>query len=124
MIDEQAVVAAYVSVALRTATDEDGNDLTDYEEYSIADLYPEVQQEIRDDVSGFVDMALETLGYDFDWEGKDAGQVGHDLYLTHARHGAGFWDGDWENGTVLTEIAQCSYPAHIEIQVDGRWYMA
>ncbi len=34
-------------------------------------------------------------------------QVGHDLWLTIAEHGAGFWDGDWpEIGDELTHILE------------------
>ena len=34
-----------------------------------------------------------------DWE-----HAGHDLWLTIAGHGAGFWDGDWPlNGDLLTQ---------------------
>ena len=38
---------------------------------------------------------------------RDAEALGHDLYLTSRRHGAGFWDGDWSNdlGNRLTEAA-------------------
>lgn len=33
-------------------------------------------------------------------------RAGHDLWLTRNRHGAGFWDGDWDDrGDELTSIA-------------------
>ena len=34
--------------------------------------------------------------------------AGHDFWLTRNGHGAGFWDGDWEDsaGVSLTEIAK------------------
>jgi len=31
--------------------------------------------------------------------------AGHDLFLTQNRHGAGFWDGGWKHGGVLTSAA-------------------
>jgi hypothetical protein len=31
-----------------------------------------------------------------DLEGEDMARAGHDFYLTRNRHGAGFWDGDYE----------------------------
>lgn len=36
---------------------------------------------------------------------SDASQAGHDFWLTRNGHGAGFWDGDWEEelGRKLTE---------------------
>lgn len=35
------------------------------------------------------------------------GQAGHDFWLTRNHHGAGFWDGDWVNGSgdKLTEAS-------------------
>ena len=32
--------------------------------------------------------------------------IGHDLWLTIHRHGAGFWDGDYEKGEELTELCR------------------
>ena len=37
-------------------------------------------------------------------EGK-VGAAGGDFHLTRNRHGAGFWDGDWECGKELTELS-------------------
>lgn len=42
-------------------------------------------------------------------DGSDLGskQSGHDLFLTAAHHGCGFWDGDWgSDGDTLTEIVR------------------
>ena len=38
---------------------------------------------------------------------NDLERAGHDFWLTSNRHGAGFWDGDWEKeiGQELTEEA-------------------
>ena len=33
-------------------------------------------------------------------------KVVHDFWYTRNGHGTGFWDGDYENGKVLTDIAQ------------------
>lgn len=40
-------------------------------------------------------------------EDNDWAQAGHDLWLTHNGHGAGFWDGDWgqDAGTWAEENA-------------------
>lgn len=37
--------------------------------------------------------------------GHELRQVAHDFWLTRNRHGAGFWDGDYEHGEALTKIA-------------------
>ena len=34
------------------------------------------------------------------------GAIEHDFFLTRNGHGAGFWDGDYEKGDELTEIAK------------------
>ena len=47
--------------------------------------------------------------------------VGHDLWLTAAGHGAGFWDGRYQPETIgrkLAEIAQ-TFPMHLEFSADG-----
>tara|TARA_R100001463_G_scaffold71335_2_gene125158 strand:+ start:321 stop:695 length:375 start_codon:yes stop_codon:yes gene_type:complete len=33
-------------------------------------------------------------------------QLEHDFILTINGHGAGFWDGDWKSGNMLTEICE------------------
>ena len=36
-------------------------------------------------------------------------EFGHDLWLTSAGHGAGFWDGDWDmDGDALTKLVEKS----------------
>lgn len=41
---------------------------------------------------------------------KTPSDLGHDFFLTSARHGAGFWDGDWITyGDLLTKLSEC-YP--------------
>lgn len=34
-------------------------------------------------------------------------QLGHDLWLTCNGHGAGFWDGDWEGGSLPRVLKYC-----------------
>jgi hypothetical protein len=123
-IDLDAIAGAYVRTALWTATNGAGEVFGEYDTYGIDDLDPATADEIRSDVATFVERVLEELGPDFDWEGKDPQEIGHNLYLTQAHHGAGFWDGDWQNGAVLTRIAQESHPPHIEIQDENgeRWF--
>jgi len=43
-------------------------------------------------------------------------RIGHDLWLTAAYHGAGFWDGDWQHGDLLTEKVRHTfgYPHGVE----------
>lgn len=54
----------------------------------------------RRDVREFVRLAS-AIG----WGGESPQHLGHDFWLTRNNHGAGFWDGDWELGNELTELA-------------------
>jgi len=76
---------------------------TDYDELSAdyIDFSPEFVTKQRTELHEFldnseVDSAVEEYGLE---------QVVYDFWLTRNRHGAGFWDGDYENGEVLTDIA-------------------
>lgn len=62
---------------------------------------------LREMCRGFLDDARSLIE---DEPGMDLARAGHDFYLTHNGHGAGFWDGDWpEHGDRLTELAS-QYP--------------
>ena len=52
--------------------------------------------------------------------------VGHDLWLTTCGHGAGFWDGDWEE-SIGEELSEwCRKQGNIEIYLgdDGLIYVS
>ncbi len=56
---------------------------------------------------------------------EQLGQMGHDLWLTIAGHGAGFWDGDWPiNGDKITELLE-DWINHVEVYVgdDNKIYV-
>ncbi|MBP6478988.1 MAG: hypothetical protein KA290_14830 [Chitinophagaceae bacterium] len=57
-------------------------------------------------------------------QGKDLPyRAGHDLYLTRNRHGAGFWDGDWDElGDKLTEICHEMKECQLYLGDDGKAY--
>lgn len=50
--------------------------------------------------------------------------VAHDFWLTRNYHGAGFWDGDYEEplGTQFTELSHKFPPIDLYIGDDGRIY--
>lgn len=54
---------------------------------------------------------------------NDLERAGHDFWLTSNRHGAGFWDGDWEYkiGKHLTEDSH-EYPERYFYVSDGMIY--
>ena len=59
--------------------------------------------ELRKDCAGFLSLLK---GAAYDEVCKDAEQAGTDFHFTRNGHGAGFWDGEWENGDELTKWAE------------------
>jgi hypothetical protein len=65
----------------------------------VSDSFKETCQKVCDDF-------MATASHLFTEDEIDRGHIEHDLWLTMHGHGAGFWDGDYENGEQLTEIAK------------------
>ena len=115
MISDEAY-QQYVETALWAETDFDTEAPFDAN-YSIEDISPETEAQFKHDLEAFFTAAEPEIqaswGEDVggrraqrqsgDWLYVDAA---HDFWLTRNRHGAGFWDGDWEEGEKLTEKAQ------------------
>jgi hypothetical protein len=96
MISDEAY-QQYVRTALWAETDFDTEAPFDAN-YSIEDLSPETEAQFKHDLEEFFTAAeheIQDLYVD----------AAHDFWLTRNRHGAGFWDGDWEEGEKLTEKA-------------------
>lgn len=90
--------------------DEDGNQYESLDEFEFS---PEAQMKASADVKAFVSMCEQALGKDIYQICQDnsqtLGNFGHDLWLTSAGHGAGFWDGGWEvDGDALTKLVNKS----------------
>ena len=66
--------------------------------YTISDIDPNSLETLRADCQLFFDENYSKIQ-------TDINLAGHDFWLTSNRHGAGFWDGDWEkeSGKELTE---------------------
>lgn len=61
--------------------------------------------------------------FEIDLSGIEPKQLGHDLWLTRNRHGAGFWDrGLGEIGDKLTELARSYGDVTLYIGDDGKIY--
>jgi hypothetical protein len=123
-IDLEQAIAGYVQAAFYCATNGAGDSFPLWDTYTIDDLDQATADEIRNDVTTFIERVLEAFP-NFNWEGKPAERVGEDLYMTQAGHGCGFWDGDWENGSALTKLAKESCPPNIEFRdAGGEWWLA
>jgi len=80
---------AYVECALWSSTDE--KDVPLDKSYTVTDMSAECLGKMKADCEGFFDkLPL------FELTSDDYAQAGHDFWLTRNRHGAGFWDGDWD----------------------------
>lgn len=69
------------------------------------------------DIALFIEKAGSLL------DSLDLSLVGHDFWLTRNRHGAGFWDGDYEKevGNKLTEISHTFKEINVETE-NGKVY--
>jgi hypothetical protein len=108
-----AMVRQYLVTALWSSTDDAGNPLDDT--HDISALSPECVQQAERDVAAFVTKAGALL------DGLDLTDVAHDFWLTRNGHGAGFWDGDYEEevGAKLTEIAESFGTVDLYVGDDG-----
>lgn len=114
-----ALVASYLRTLMWTSTTEDGDPLD--EDRALSDLPTSVVWSAEVKVSRF--LALAGCAVD----GIDDETLGHDLALTSGRHGAGFWDGDFDHlgdWCVLVLCAAAREVGELELYVgdDGLVY--
>ena len=99
-MNAETVWRQYVGTALWASVDDNGDPLDDWA--GIEDVAPESLKRLREIVNDFLSLCESVEGF----EDLDAEQVGHDLWLTQNRHGAGVWDrGLGQLGQRLTEIS-------------------
>ena len=92
---------AYMECAVWLATDDEGESLSG--DYGTDDIEEGTRAAMLEDVAAFLTTAWDE---GMDLSPLEPEQIGHDLFLTRNRHGAGFWDrGLGELGDKLTDIA-------------------
>lgn len=99
-------IDAYLECALWSSCeyDEDGNNGTPLDDnYDIGDIAQSSLNIMVDDCNQFWDENESILEKYLDRSER----LGHDFWLTRNRHGAGFWDGPYDDadGRALTEAA-------------------
>lgn len=106
---------AYVEAALWSSTDDKDVPLDKY--HTAKDLAPETVAKMKADCQKFLVENDEDIGIEYE-------RAGHDFWLTRNGHGAGFWDGDWEEeaGERLTKSAHAFGQADLYIGDDGKIY--
>jgi len=122
----QKFLNAYLTTALRSSTDEDGEPLDSL--YSIDDLSSECVQSATNDCTDFLTgtMSADLREFLDNLTNEETQRAGHDFLLTRNGHGAGFWDGDWPEpqATMLTERAHAYGSVEMYVGDDGLIYSA
>ena len=114
-IDLDKVVNQYLKTALWSDLNED----LWSEDFTVDDFCDDSRQCARKICLEFVDKNMNDL---LTWDvskGDLSEQIGHDLWLTHNHHGAGFWDGDWEESVGQRLTARCDHYGERYIDHDG-----
>ena len=85
--------------------------------YDLDDLAPETLAKVVEDCQAFQRDNAVDIGDQYE-------RAGHDFWLTRNRHGAGFWDGDWEEavGERLTAASHAFGEIDWYIGDDGLIY--
>jgi hypothetical protein len=91
----------------------------EYLNYSADDLSKEAWRQIREDCEGFLELVREDEPAAWEELVLDLERAGHDFFLTRERHGAGFWDGDWVNGTLLTKWSHTFGTVNLYVNDNG-----
>jgi hypothetical protein len=113
-------LAAYIRAALWSTNDESdasGGEPLD-QNYAVTDIAKETLDKM------VIDCACFQAENQDDLEGEDEEQTAHDFWLTRNGHGAGFWDGDYEEekGKRLTESSKRFGEVNLYVGDDGKIY--
>ena len=118
---------AYVVAALWSSTDDDGEPFADM--YSIDDISEECKAAMLESCKDFIEAnASDLAAYGEEmacekWSAED--RAGHDFWLTHNGHGAGFWDRGLDGlGDRLSKAAKVYGSIDLYVGDDGLIYGA
>ena len=89
---------SYVETALWSSSDDNDKSL---DKYGITAISDETINKMIKDCEKFQSENCEDISCDLS-------RAGHDFWLTRNGHGAGFWDGDWDDeiGKKLTKASE------------------
>jgi hypothetical protein len=112
----KAFINAYIECALWASSDD--NDTPLDKNYGIADISSEALETMKADCNAFMDTPA------YREYGDDAERAGYDFWLTRNGHGAGFWDGDWDDfaGSALTAASKAFGECSLYVGDDGLLY--
>lgn len=107
---------SYIETLLWSECDDNGEPLDGI--YDTDDIHKESLKSIVEDCQGFMTNNWANIR-------RNLSQAGHDFALTRNRHGAGFWDGDWEQsvGQVLTNASHSFGGQHLYVGDDNKLHV-
>lgn len=116
---------AYIEAALWSSDNEeclDDCDIDDFSEETFSKIVEDCRKFQED--NGKLLVAENFIG-NRSGEYNIESMAGHDFWLTRAHHGAGFWDGDWEEevGQQLTDAAHKFPEVTVYLGDDGKLYI-
>lgn len=98
-IELDAFTTQYIETALWSSNDESteqGGEPFDAN-YDRDDIHPETLAKMIEDCRAFQESNCDDIAtWDSFSFNEQSEQAAHDFWLTRNRHGAGFWDGDWD----------------------------
>lgn len=108
---------AYIECALWSSVQDDSEADGITDEHSVNDLSEETLQAMIDDCSKFSQANYDLIESNLE-------RAGHDFWLTRNRHGAGFWDGDWNEdaGKLLTDASHAYGEVSLYVGDNGKIY--
>jgi len=128
--DIDHVLSGYIECALWSSTDDSGEPLDD--KYDVSDIAEPTREQMEKDCREFLHRCanpgkhnLENSHPSFERDLFPSSrsmmeEVGFNFWLTRNHHGAGFQDGDWEDGDVLTRIAHSFSEYNLYVGDDGK----
>ena len=116
-------VAAYLATALWSSTDDNGEPMD--HSYSETDFAPAALVDAADLIRRFRWLAGDVYDLAQEYTGYDDAHMMHDLWLTQAGHGAGFWESDYgPHGQALTRAAKKMGESEVYVGDDGLLYLS
>jgi hypothetical protein len=107
-------IDSYLEAALWSSTDDDGHPLDDG--HGVDDIVPATLEEMKADCADFWAANHAMIE-------SDPSRAGYDFWLTRNGHGAGFWDGDWDDdGDALTTASKPYGEFNLYVGDDGLIY--
>jgi hypothetical protein len=116
-----AFTCGYVTAMLWAETGEDDAPLDEHFDGKPGEYGAETWQRILDDCAKFQADYADWIGAGRTDDDRDVDAcAGIDFWLTRNRHGAGFWDGDWNKGEELTAAAKRFGQCDLYVGDDGK----